>query len=303
MKEVTPNYYEKFRCIADKCNHSCCIGWEIEIDEDALKGYQRMNTPLGERIRKSIQGDPPHFILGDGEQCPFLNENGLCEIILESGEENLCEICTLHPRFRNFYESFCETGLGLCCEEAARIILTEQEPFSIPVPQEALTEEEQVFFGIRERVIEILQERECSVRERFAHLAEGFGFSFGFSLEKLQKTYLSLERLDDNWTKTLEGIKDFSFDRKIFEEEDAQLPMEQLAVYFVFRHLSEALWDGDYGNRVRFALMSCFLVGALWEKDRLEKGYTDLDARIELVRMYSAEVEYSEENLERLLGE
>ena len=303
MKEVTPNYYQRFRCIADRCRHSCCIGWEIEVDTETAERYQSLATPLGERIRRSIEGDPPHFILGEGERCPFLSGNGLCEIILESGEENLCEICTLHPRFRNFYESFCETGLGLCCEEAARIILTGKEPFSIPVPQEALTEEEQVFFGIRERIIEILQERTCSVWERFTHLAEGLGFSFGFSLEKLRKTYLSLERLDDNWTKALEGIKDFSFDRKIFEEEDAQIPMEQLAVYFVFRHLTDAIWKGDYRNRVRFALMSCFLIGALWEKDQVEKGYTDLDARIELVRMYSAEVEYSEENLERLLGE
>ena len=26
-----PSYYKTFQCIADKCEHSCCIGWEIEL--------------------------------------------------------------------------------------------------------------------------------------------------------------------------------------------------------------------------------------------------------------------------------
>ena len=31
-----PDYYETFRCIAGECKDSCCIGWEIDIDEDNL---------------------------------------------------------------------------------------------------------------------------------------------------------------------------------------------------------------------------------------------------------------------------
>ena len=33
MKLYAPEYYKQFQCIADKCTHSCCIGWEIDIDE------------------------------------------------------------------------------------------------------------------------------------------------------------------------------------------------------------------------------------------------------------------------------
>ena len=36
MKLFAPEYYKQFKCIADKCTHSCCIGWEIDIDEEAL---------------------------------------------------------------------------------------------------------------------------------------------------------------------------------------------------------------------------------------------------------------------------
>ena len=57
-----------------------------------------------------------------------------CDIITEYGDGAICDICYLHPRFSNFYEDFTETGLGLCCEEAVRIILTEKEKFNIKIP-------------------------------------------------------------------------------------------------------------------------------------------------------------------------
>ena len=69
----------------------------------------------------------PHFKLGVNERCPFLNNNGLCDIIINLGEDMLCQICSDHPRFRNFYECFTEIGLGLTCEAAAKIILTKKE--------------------------------------------------------------------------------------------------------------------------------------------------------------------------------
>lgn len=33
MKLRKPDYYDRFRCIAGACKDSCCIGWEIDIDE------------------------------------------------------------------------------------------------------------------------------------------------------------------------------------------------------------------------------------------------------------------------------
>ena len=164
MNEIYPNYYHKFKCLAGACKHSCCIGWEIDIDADTLAFYESLDTPLGEKIRAGIGGVEPHFILQEGERCPFLNEEGLCDIICECGESALCEICTLHPRFRNFYSGFTETGLGLCCEKAAQIIISEQEPFSISLPPEnMLSEEECFFFHKREEVFSLLQNRELSI--------------------------------------------------------------------------------------------------------------------------------------------
>ncbi len=37
MKLYAPVYYQKFSCLAGECRHSCCVGWEIDVDKKALK--------------------------------------------------------------------------------------------------------------------------------------------------------------------------------------------------------------------------------------------------------------------------
>lgn len=281
MKEVFPNYYEKFKCIADKCKHSCCIGWEIDIDEDTLALYSSLEGEFAEKIRGNITGEIPHFALKEDDRCPFLNKTGLCDIICELGDGALCDICYLHPRFSNFYEDFTETGLGLCCEEAARIILTEPEKFSVELP--ALTENNE-FFKERDAVISILQNRDVSVLKRFDVLAEKYGLKFRFSNETVYDFYMSLERLDKNWENELIKLKTAG-GIDIFEREDLQIFFEQLACYFVFRHFD----DG-----IGFALLSCWILGEICSACETH------EQMIDVARMYSSEVEYSEENMEKV---
>ncbi|MBQ8159927.1 MAG: flagellin lysine-N-methylase [Clostridia bacterium] len=125
MKVMAPDYLPSFRCIAGECRHTCCEGWEIDIDEETLRRYREVPGVFGEKLRGHIDLNPePHFRLLDGERCPLLREDGLCSMILEMGEESLCQICRDHPRFRNYWSDRIEIGLGMACEEAARLILT-----------------------------------------------------------------------------------------------------------------------------------------------------------------------------------
>ena len=48
MQLFAPTYYKKFKCIADRCQHNCCIGWEIDIDGETPERYK--NDP------ENIQG-------------------------------------------------------------------------------------------------------------------------------------------------------------------------------------------------------------------------------------------------------
>lgn len=82
---VVPTYYDAFRCLAGACRHNCCIGWEIDIDDETLARYRAVPGEVGEQLRRQITGDPPHFVLDNEERCPCLTGENLCGLILTLG--------------------------------------------------------------------------------------------------------------------------------------------------------------------------------------------------------------------------
>ena len=77
--------YEQFHCLMGQCAHTCCAGWEIDIDGDRLEEYRRAGGALGDKLREKIDWASGCFRLEADERCPFLTEDGLCEIILTLG--------------------------------------------------------------------------------------------------------------------------------------------------------------------------------------------------------------------------
>ena len=136
MKLRVPDYYDEFQCIADKCSDNCCIGgWEIDIDEDTYQRYQQMSGETGEKLRSSIiqteDGDYC-FRLIDG-RCQMLTEEGLCVVHKELGEKYLGVVCSQFPRYSEYYGTIKESGIGMACEEAARIILCKNRKFTLNI--------------------------------------------------------------------------------------------------------------------------------------------------------------------------
>lgn len=39
-----PDYFDEFECIAGRCRHSCCAGWEVEIDEKTFDYYKAVGS-------------------------------------------------------------------------------------------------------------------------------------------------------------------------------------------------------------------------------------------------------------------
>ena len=300
MKLIAPNYYTQFTCIADRCKHSCCIGWEIDIDKETLEIYQSVSDPFGTRLRKNIidDGDQAHFCLSDDERCPFLNEKGLCDIILNLGEEYLSQICTDHPRFCSFYGDRTEIGLGLCCEEAGRILLSQKEKTELIVleddgEEEILSEEEITFLELRSKLFALAQNREKTLDERMLDLLTLTGPKQAEkSFSDKVRFYLSLERMDENWTALLQSAEN-AVEAEHFLKDD--IPAEQILVYFLYRHLSDL--SEDISHAIAFAVFSVKFIRALCARCQ-----ADFHATIEICRLYSSEIEYSEENT-RLLKE
>ncbi len=284
--EIRPDYYDEFRCIAAECRHNCCIGWEIDIDDDTLKKYQNTTGHLQEKLRKNISPSPcAHFVLGENERCPFLNDENLCELILCGGEDMLCNICKEHPRFYNEIGDITEKGIGLSCEAAAKIILSKQNKFSLITDGEEIPDFD--FFAERAEIFNILQERSKPLKTRIIALLKWANISSPIGKADWAEIYSGLERLDSAWDEYLDRLP-FISDRI---PKNLEVAYEQLLCYFIYRHLSD---DFYFSERIQFAVLSCFLIASANTTDTLEE-------LLEIARMYSCEIEYSDENIDILL--
>ncbi|MBR6521418.1 MAG: flagellin lysine-N-methylase [Oscillospiraceae bacterium] len=310
MKVVFPDYYDDFKCTASACRHNCCIGWEIDIDDESLARYRSVGGEFGKRLKKNIARRPTaHFILGENERCPFLNDCNLCDIYSELGEDALCQICADHPRFRNFYSNSTEIGLGLCCEAVSALVLSREEPVRFLFSEddeegEKADELEKAVLKTKYDLLGLLQNRSISLYERVEKaLAMCAAELPKLKNSELARFFLSLERLDEKWTEVLgELIEAENVDFEGFGKyaEEFMREYEQLAVYFVYRHMGAQIFDGCIAGAMGLAAVSLQLLYAIGAMEYTKKGSFEFDERCELVRLYSAEIEYSQENIDAL---
>ncbi|MGN1443410.1 MAG: flagellin lysine-N-methylase [Acutalibacteraceae bacterium] len=303
MKTVVPDYYPDFQCKAGRCRHTCCAGWEIDIDEETYEFYKRIGGDFGKRLSASVSTDgTPHFILqGEDERCPMLNADGLCDLIIEYGEEALCQICADHPRFINDYPDRTEIGLGLCCEAAGELILGKRDKVRLMILSddgnaEPISERNRSIFELRNNLIGILQDRRFSTRERMRKVLAVCETEDNRSLKQLVDIFLRLERLDETWTDKLTGLDEADLQLLSNTDEHEQTILEQFAVYLAFRY-SPCLGS----EKAVLALSGTFRIfEALCAKKKRNSGTITLATAVENARLLSSEVEYSDENIECL---
>ena len=292
MLFVRPDFYDDFQCIASRCRHSCCVGWEIDIDEDSLARWEGIGGEFGRRLMACIDRErAPHFVLTKGERCPLLRKDGLCELILREGEDSLCDICASHPRFYQEYPDRLEAGLGLCCEEAARLLLTGEGPLQLAAdgePGDAFAPTP--LLERRGRLFGILADASESLSARMARCLALYGreldtFDPGAAAEFL----LRLERMDEAWTLLLTRLR--AETPAELEPRLSEGPYGRLTAYFLFRHFAAGDEEAA-GARLAFASWAARLLCAM-------AAFVPLE---EAVRLFSAEIEYSDENVEKILA-
>ena len=299
MKLIGPADYRDFACIQGVCRHSCCQGWEIDIDDASLRRYRAMKSSLGQRLQASIAAEDgsAHFRLTEDKRCPFLNGDGLCDIILTEGEGALCQICADHPRYRHFYTGVTEVGLGLCCEAAARQTLTRQEPLSIVTLEDdgeaaGLTPEENALLTLRAELLALAQDRTKPLALRADRLLARCGLPLPRgAMADWAAFLLTLERLEEAWTARLLALRDQLPGRGLGPRWD--IPLEQVLSALLCRHLPGALEDGDITGRVLLTVQGYRLIAAMFA----QAGADGIDTLVDIARQFSAEIEYSEENL------
>ena len=315
----TPDYYSKFRCIADNCRDSCCIGWEIDIDRETAALYDSVQGNFGERLKNSISDGS--FVLTEDERCPFLNKSGLCDIYTELGEESLCQICSDHPRYYEWFGHVKEGGIGLCCEEAARIILlNDHSIYECEVPDESCDDYDPELFGqlcsARDEIIYHLQHDDftksvCTMldyAEELQVLIDSEDISLPQWTEKTkaeqsdEKPVLSfftqLEPIDEAWIPYIKGCISMTDTEPLPVSFEPYL--RRIAVYFIYRYFLKGVFDCEILSRVKLAAVSVWTIGHLWKCGLKENASLCLEDCAWTAKNFSKEVEYSEENLEAL---
>ena len=289
MKLYAPEYYKDFKCIANKCRHSCCIGWEIDIDRKTAEKYSKLCGGYGEEIKKSIDfDDVPHFVLSDNDFCPHLNSQKLCKIILEMGEDCLCDICREHPRFYHSANNIKEVGIGLSCEEACRLILSSDgyDRFvEVGDTEDDFSDNKFDTLKLRAEIYSLLSSSSLSLEENLKEIMQRYNVSPDTKTD-FEWTELigSLEYLEDGHKELLSAYSShFSID------ETAEKQLERLFAYFVYRHCTPANDTEDFRTALGFSLFCTKLIASI------STAHPEIGIN-EIARIVSEELEYSEEN-------
>lgn len=284
MLSIFPKFYKNFLCKADKCKHSCCKGWEIDIDEETAGKYLAMTGELGAEIRQNIgkNEDSYFFKLTEDERCPFLQKNGLCKIILNIGEENICEICTMHPRFFTMLDDVELCGVGLSCEKTCELLLGDEKDLVFYIEDT----EEEVSFSEVLSVIGLNLPNEMQE------------FSLAVNAENINKVLeimAKTEPIDENWSKELSIMQDMDnveLKAKEYLENSDKNILNKIYQYILYRKL-ERLVDIDIEALINYAQYSILFI-ILHTMISKELG--------ESVRRWSEQIEYDTDNVDLILA-
>lgn len=134
MSHISMNVFRGFSCIGSDCPYTCCARWEIEIDNATAAYYNSVKGEFGKRLKNHMvqsKNGEYHFALRENGDCQFLNEQGLCDVYINLGEQHLCTTCTQYPRYSYMAGDIRFSGLYISCPESARMLLTNEESLII----------------------------------------------------------------------------------------------------------------------------------------------------------------------------
>lgn len=163
--------YNDFKCTANKCKFTCCEGWDINIDKDTYERWEKDEKDsiylLNGVKTKECNGKEEYFINKETfEKCPFLDCEGLCNIVKSHGEGYLSKTCHSFPRMNNNFGHKRELSLSCACPEVVEILDKIHEKIGME-PESSNDEEEDLLeLKIRESLIDIVSQEEFSLDER-----------------------------------------------------------------------------------------------------------------------------------------
>lgn len=151
--------YDKFKCIADKCEFTCCKGWEINIDNSTYNKWKNENLDyLLEKVEAKDKKEVYFINKENHDDCPFLDKQGLCNIVKNHGEEYLSLTCHTFPRIENVFDDRRELSLSCSCKEVVEIISNLNKKINLSLENYIRINDDLSELRIREALIYIIQQ-------------------------------------------------------------------------------------------------------------------------------------------------
>lgn len=330
-----PDYYESFHCIGGSCPDTCCAGWEVDVDAESGDYYETVPGKFGDRLRRQLvsEGEERCFPLTKDRRCPFLNQENLCEIYIELGEEALCQVCTEYPRYFMEAGQYRQIDMSLSCMELSRIFFSGEGAIRYLRAEDSFDgetlspEEEQKLaelLSLRNACIALLQESAeagesgdsfwgsltemlsavFSERpEEWEGTAEAF-CSTAFS--DLPQRFHRLETLDERWT-DFTATLDEILSRESMETLTAEFRLafrteygrcfRRLAAYFLFRYCIDCFYGDSMADILRLLLRSLCTIELMAAVRLRQQGSYRLSDIIDTAHLFSKEVEHAEDNV------
>lgn len=176
-QSVKINYYDQFKCIADKCSMTCCQEWRIAVDDETKKkwvGHQiddvENHTKLS--LCNCLEEEETGSIikLNADKKCPFLNKDKLCKLVIGLDETFLSKTCDTFPRQKNEFENRTEHSLASCCPVVVDLIRKEKPQISregfVEGNLKIQNQEEALLYEVREMMLGLMDEDTYTLPER-----------------------------------------------------------------------------------------------------------------------------------------
>ena len=268
MKKVKPKYFDAFKCVADRCPDTCCAGWDVEIDDASAENYKNESGGLKQYFDRHLTTDEDGYIFSlENGRCPLLNENNLCRIQLEKGEAALCDTCRLFPRYFDDYGEIRETGLGLGCPEAAKILLSPETDVSLDRTVESpdriynlLTEKREEFFAILDNESFDLKMKLSAVLFSAAEFqsdidkVDMLGDDSTVEFSECVKVLERMEYISDERREKLISLSD---EKAIYRNSEIYSDdIIRLFKYYLMRYMMTACFDLDLLTKIKYGIFA-----------------------------------------------
>jgi len=162
-------FFNDFNCIAGGCSFTCCQGWEINVDIDTYNEWKSNEIKFGYILKniktKKTKNETQHFIkMGNKMCCPFLDEKGLCDIVIKDGQACLSKACSSFPRLENAFDNLNEYSLSCACPTVVDLINNMDEKIKFLYEgDENIWDNISIEHKIRNVMINILQNSDFSL--------------------------------------------------------------------------------------------------------------------------------------------